>query len=456
MRSKFIALLAVPFTFFLPFVAVGQEISEEEFLARAMMTPDSVLHSETLRRIAVRGKPDMVAPLIIKARYGRGGEDELAKTLTKLTGVDLGADWTKWMEWQQAHPEIKPFKGFDAFKAGVLAGIDPNYTQLLRRGIKHEIRMEEIVWGGVKALNGIPSLDFPKHVKPAEADYLIDDELVFGVSINGDARAYPLRFMDWHEMFNDKVGGKYVTLAYCTLCASGILFDSTVAGRDKPLKFGSSGLLYRSNKLMYDHGTKSLWNQFTGRPVVGPLTGSGIELKILPVAVSSWKAWFKKHPDTKVLSMDTGFERPYRPGAAYGEYFSSPDLMFPVVTADKRQHPKDFVFAMRAEGAEKAWPVSAFEGGKVINDTLGEMNIVLVGDAVSRTVRAYRTDGGTFGFDGPTTDRLRSAAGTWQITEAALVGEDGKKLDRLPGHIAFWFAWSGYKPDAAYYEASKQ
>ena len=89
-------------------------------------------------------------------------------------------------------------------------------------------------------------------------------------------------------MFNDVVGGVPVALAYCTLCGSGILYDARVDGRDDPFVFGSSGFLYRSNKLMYDQATHSLWNQFTGRPVVGPLTGSEIEIKILPVAITTW------------------------------------------------------------------------------------------------------------------------------------------------------------------------
>jgi len=460
MRLKRLGLLAAPLVllFATPVIAqptTPQNITDEEFLARAMMTPDQILYSEVLRRIVSRGKKDMVAALIVKARYGRGGEAELAKALTDLTGENFGADWHKWMEWQQQHPEIKPFPEFDVFKAGVLAGIDPNYRQLLWRGIAHEIRLEEIVWGGVKALTGIPSLDFPKHITASEAEFMTDEELVFGVAINGDVRAYPLRFMDWHEMFNDKVGGKYVTLAYCTLCASGILFDSTAEGRKKPFKFGSSGLLYRSNKLMFDHETKSLWNQFTGRPVVGKLTGSGIELKVLPVATVSWGAWKKKHPNTKVLSTDTGHDRPYQPGAAYGEYFTSPNLMFPAVTDDKRLSQKDYVFALRAAGAEKAWPLHAFDGGKVINDKVGDLSVVLIGNSKSRTVRAYKSDGSVFAFDTPRVDRLRTGAGEWEISEDALIGPNGKKLERLPGHIAFWFAWSGYKPKAAYYEAAK-
>lgn len=126
-------------------------------------------------------------------------------------------------------------------------------------------------------------------------------------------------------MSNDVVGGVPVALAYCTLCGSGILYDKRVAGRTEPLEFGSSGFLYRSNKLMYDQETHSLWNQFTGRPVVGALTESDIELKILPVAISTWGKWRSRHPQTKVLSIETGYARDYTPGRPYGTYFDSPD-----------------------------------------------------------------------------------------------------------------------------------
>ena len=120
----------------------------------------------------------------------------------------------------------------------------------------------------------------------SDAEYLLDTDLVFGIEINGDARAYPLRIMGWHEMVNDVIGGVPVALAYCTLCGSGILFDTQLEGTDEPLVFGSSGLLYRSNKLMFDRKTNSLWNQFSGEPVVGPLVGSDIKLKVRPITLS--------------------------------------------------------------------------------------------------------------------------------------------------------------------------
>ena len=129
------------------------------------------------------------------------------------------------------------------------------------------IRLEEVVWGGVQ-FDGIPSLDNATMINADKADYLLDTDLVFGIEINGDARAYPLRIMGWHEMANDVIGGVPVALAYCTLCGSGILYETLLEGSDDPLVFGSSGLLYRSNKLMFDRTTNSLWNQFSGEPVV--------------------------------------------------------------------------------------------------------------------------------------------------------------------------------------------
>lgn len=135
--------------------------------------------------------------------------------------------------------------------------IDPNFTAFLYSGVRHSIRLEEIAWGGVNK-DGIPSLDNPALINAEDAEYLKEDDLVFGVSINGDTRAYPLRIMDWHEMFNDVIGGVPVALAYCTLCGSGILYETDMGDGKEPIIFGSSGFLYRSNKLMYDKQTHSL------------------------------------------------------------------------------------------------------------------------------------------------------------------------------------------------------
>ena len=137
----------------------------------------------------------------------------IAKVLEQLADEQVGGEWSDWVEWLQKHEEIHPHPSFRAWKAHLFERIDPAFNVFLDPALPHRTRIEEIVWGGVRK-DGIPALVNPKHVKPAEATYLMPQELVFGVSINGDQRAYPLRILDWHEMFNDVVGGKPVTLSY--------------------------------------------------------------------------------------------------------------------------------------------------------------------------------------------------------------------------------------------------
>ncbi len=396
-----------------------------------------------LDTVVKSGRIDAAPILILALRFAEPDQNAtIVKALEKLTGAKPGDDWADWMLWQETHPEIGVIPGFARLHARVHDLIDPNFQLFLSADVKHEIRIEEITWGGVSK-DGIPALTNPRLIDAKAASYLNGDDLVFGVAINGDVRAYPLRIMDWHEMFNDVIGGVPVSLAYCTLCGSGILFDAQVAGHPQPFVFGSSGFLYRSNKLMYDTATNSLWNQFTGRPVVGQLTGSGIVLKTRPVAIARWADWKTRNPATKVLALETGHKRNYGSGAAYGRYFASPELMFPTNVDQSKLKQKDFVFALRSSGAEKAWPLKLFEGGAVINDRAGVLELVLIGDAATRTVRAYRSDGAPF-EKGASADQVKRGDETWQVTEDELVGPGGRTLSRLPGHIAYWFAWSGY------------
>ena len=424
----------------------GRESDEDiDALVRtALFARNGAARNRALGHLVDRDRKDVVPALIAVLRVLPDEEGRILRALQRLARTRIGRDWKAWTEWQEEHTEIRPYRGFDGFKADILAGIDENFRSFLYAGVEREIRIEEIVWGGVKK-DGIPALVNAEQIPAAEASYLTDRELVFGVELNGDARAYPLRILDWHEMFNDVVGGVPVSLAYCTLCGSGILFDGRVPGREEPFVFGSSGLLYRSNKLMYDTETESLWNQFTGRPVVGELTGSGIELEILPVVITAWEDWRAAHPDTTALSLDTGFERDYRPGQPYGAYFASPELMFPVVVRDRRLDPKDRIFVLRDGENEMAWAVSLFAGGAVIADRVGSREVVLIGNAETETVRAYEAGGRTFAAVPGDPSHLESGGALWTVTEDALAGPDGERLARLPGHIAYWFAWQSYK-----------
>ena len=267
---------------------------------------------------------------------------------------------------------------------------------------------------------------------------------MFGIEIAGDARAYPLRILDWHEMLNDVIGGVPVTLAYCTLCGSGILYDARVPGYDEPFVFGSSGFLYRSNKLMYDQATHSLWSQFTGRPVVGPLTGSGIELAVLPVTIASWRDWRARHPDTKVLSLDTGYERDYALRTAVRRLLRERRADVPDAGAGRAPGAQGPRLRAARRGREQAWSLADFDGRP--GDQCGRSAICQsCWSATRRPARCAPIESGGREFaagSSPTT--LVADGQDWQIREDALVGPDGARLARLPGHIAYWFAWQGF------------
>lgn len=422
----------------------SEDPADVRSLARSVVAGNHHQSREALNSLVARGEKDIVSSLILAMRY-RSDHDYIAEGISKLAGEEIKT-WNDAMLWQEANPDIVSHESYTELKISVLEYIDENFLKFLDNGrAKNEnmdIRFEELTWGGVE-VDGIPSLDNPPLIDAAAADYLKDDDLVFGVSINGDVRAYPLRIMGWHEMFNEVIGGVPVALAYCTLCGAGILFETNVEGRDTPLVFGSSGFLYRSNKLMFDRQTNSLWNQFTGEPVNGPLRGSEIKLKIRPVVTTSWAKWKEKNPETKVLSLDTGFYRDYGSGVVYQEYFSSPDLMFPTIVKNEEQvKRKDYVFGIRDFGVARAWPITAFESESVINDQLGDKNVVLIGDAETREVRAYLREDQM--FEMTSSGSIISGGETWEITETVLKGPGGQTLGRLPGHISFWFAWDGY------------
>jgi Protein of unknown function (DUF3179) len=213
--------------------------------------------------------------------------------------------------------------------------------------------------------------------------------------------------------------------------------------------FGSSGLLFRSNKLMYDQQTKSLWHHMQGEPVVGPLADSGIRLIPRPVVTTTWREWVRQHPRTVVLAIDTGHERDYSPGRPYGTYCASPETMFPVFPRSARLATKDVVFVLRLDPDRKVYPLGVFDRESVVNDAVGPTPVVLVGRSATHTVRAYERGALRFRA-GPGPDEL-VAEGTgerWRIEEEALVSAPGgRRLARLAGHLAFWFGWFAFHPD---------
>ncbi len=367
---------------------------------------------------------------------------DLVARKTGATG--LGYDWHAWMRWQWQRPA--PAASFAAFKSALYENIDPRFEKYFPPDVPALIRLDEVVWGGVPQ-DGIPPLRRPKMVEAGDARYLADSDVVFGVEINGDTRAYPKRILAWHEMFVDTIGGVAVAGVYCTLCGAVIVYETVVDGQAHAL--GTSGFLYRSNKLMYDAKTQSLWNTLEGRPVVGALAGRKISLPTREVVTTTWGDWRRRHPKTTVLSLDTGHTRDYDEGAAYREYFATDELMFPVPGEDRRLRNKQEVLVPRfGLPGEKPLAIGSefLRANPVWHGRYGGRDFVVLTDR-SGAHRVYELRSGlrVRGWNGDATVTTVDGA-AWQLTEAALVGGN-LRLPRLPSHSAFWFGWVAAHPD---------
>jgi hypothetical protein len=340
---------------------------------------------------------------------------------------------------------------FLRFKQLLMGSIIPDFYEFLDPNTERTISVQEVVWGGV-ATDGIPPLDEPNFISAEEAsEWLVPSDQVVGVVINGDARAYPRRIIDWHEMVNDTVGGVPVSLAYCTLCSSAILYDGRLEG--KTYRFGTSGMLYRSNKLMYDRETRTLWEQYTGEPVWGPLVGQGIQLNVLPVVHTNWLEWQAAHPDTKVLDINTGHSRDYSSGVAYADYWASSELRFPAPDLSGPLNVKDHVYAVRITDEVVAYPIATLRERLFVQDVIDDTPVVVVGTADGSGGRAYQAREVTFEAADLVTGTLASEDGrSWSVEEDALVADDGARLERLPGHNSFWFAIVNHAPRWRLYE----
>jgi len=276
---------------------------------------------------------------------------------------------------------------------------------------RHSIPIEDIYDGG-PGKDGIPAILQPKFISAQEADktFLKNQDRILGYVHNGQAKAYPIKILNWHEIVNDS--GAVVT--YCPLCGTGMVFDTEVKGRK--LTFGVSGLLYQSDMLLYDHQTESLWSQIKSEAVTGKLTGA--RLKLLASTHTNWASWKANHPETQVLSDETGYRRDYDRDPYQG-YETSERLMFGVDQTSRKYHPKEKVIGLKLGGVTKAYPFSELNKTKSpVKDVLGKIPIRIFYDRKSKT--AFIHD---------------------------------KNNREIPSVTGFWFAWYAFHPETRVFSA---
>lgn len=302
------------------------------------------------------------------------------------------------------------------YKRAIFTTIVPGWERIFVEG---DIDWRHVSWGGVlidnrpydttdEPCNCIPAADNPEVSSAEDATWLKDDDVIFGIEVNGEYRAYPRRIMEVREMVNDTLGGRHLGIPYCTLCgaAQAYFTDQLPEGIERPV-LRTSGLLIRSNKVMYDLTTYSVLDTFKGNAVTGPLYEKGIKLKQASVVTSTWGAWKKAHPETTVLLEKYALGRD--PDFRNGRDANGP--IFPVGNVDPRLPVHEDIIGVITEAGQpiafqRSNAVAALASGKEI--TFGDVRLVLSGSGVKA------------------------------------VGKDGADIG---SHQAFWFAWSQFHPE---------
>lgn len=305
--------------------------------------------------------------------------------------------------------------------------------------------------------DAILPLDEPVFGGPEDASWLTDGSLVLGIERDGEARAYPIAFLDRHELVNDDLGGRPILVSWCPLCQTAAVFDRRLDGGT--LDFSNTSALHESDLVMVDRQTGSYWFHAGGEAIAGTLTGSRLDL--LPSVTATWGEWRRLHPATRVLVGNRG-ERLQPPlgdagiGAQIAEQADAGRFAFPVRRglADTRLRAGELVLAVEAGGAAKGYPLGLLRGG-VVNDRIGTAPVLVVTSGAGLAVALERRHGGrtlTFARAGGASLRDRETGSTWSFAGRALAGPlEGAELPALPSRRGLWFALAAALPGLELY-----
>ena len=308
------------------------------------------------------------------------------------------------------------------------------------------------IFQGCASRDCIPSVDEPKFIPADAVDYLEDSDLLLSLEFGGEARAYPVRFLDRHEIVNDGPSSDPFTTSYCPLTGSAVAWKANPVYNDP--EFGTSGLLYNSNLILYDRQTSSLWAQMRQESINGRRVRESPEQ--IQVIETSWATWSSMYPDSLVMTEITGADRNYN-AYPYGSYRTNTGLLFPVNNVDTRLHPKTRVVGISEGGASKVFQIAGFGATTVaINEQFGTKQIVVVGNTAANFAAIYdrtMSDGTVLNFtalDGQLPNVLQDDEGNvWDAFGEAVSGpRAGEKLAGTTSYIALWFAWVAFFPQS--------
>ena len=329
---------------------------------------------------------------------------------------------------------------------------------------KSSVPYSEIMRGGPPR-DGITPVDHPVFETVSEAStHMADHEPVVSIELEGEARAYPLAILIWHELVNDELGGVPITVTYCPLCNTAIVFDRQVGADRNILDFGTTGYLRHSDMVMWDRQTESWWQQITGEAIVGEYTGA--QLKVLPATLVSWQDFKDSYPNGSILSRDTQDPRNYShpPYPGYDSIDGRPFMFYGEL--DDTLPSTERIVGLNVGETAIAYPFPLFEDSPVINDSIETTDIVIfyAPDTLSPFLGTFGSESPVVGSTGVYSRNLdgreltfnsvnysvvdEQTGSTWNIFGEAVEGPlSGSALDPVVHANHFWFAWRAFVPD---------
>ncbi|MFC1656557.1 DUF3179 domain-containing protein [Patescibacteria group bacterium] len=313
----------------------------------------------------------------------------------------------------------------------------------ITQGVKHAIPLEDIVDRGASK-DSIPAIDGPKFESVTEADKNLDDsDQVVGVIVGEIARAYPMQYLRWHEIVNDKIGDLPISITFSPLTGSTNVFIRKV--NKQSISFGVSGKFYNNNNLLYDRSSQSLWTQLNGSSVVGEMTG--VTLDRVQNFIFTWKKWKTNYPDTKIMSGDTSYFRSYNIDPYY-EYSQVESVYFPVTYEDKRIFAKKLVYGIGDSGKYQAYTEENLKKQGVVNGEVGDLKYILIWDANLGVLRAYNRvleDGKELEIEKKDDKYYDNESAEWGLDGNGLSDKNsGLILQTLYPTRTYWFSWVAF------------
>lgn len=406
--------------------------------------PNKRIKQEALKELGRLRDAKAIPILIDLLSTGDSFSNEILQSLKAVSKKDFGENWLDWTDWARALA-IEPLAGYEVFKKDLLVKMDPALAAFSLEEKAKNFKLQDLFWSG-ELKDAAPSINVPAMIEKRKANFLRDEDVVYGIADGEKAQAYPEKILSWHLIINGTIGLKSFTIIDCPYSQTVNAYETE--HESKVLTFGFSGLVYQNSFVMYDHQKGNLWNAATGQALTGKPGVSGETLAPLNVTKMTWKAWKNRHPETLVLDINTGYSKDYEKKSPF---FEREETLETGSSPEENNAENPLIYGVYLNGKAKAYPIKELKEKGIVNDELGGVNFVLLytggdADAVYAFLRDARVFAHIGGFD--LKDQNENF---WEIQESELKETNsGKILKRIPIQPALLTAWLAWFPDSEF------